>query len=460
MLGRLLKPEYDELVQKKDWAGLRDAFSELHPADMAEVIEDLPAEDSAVLFRLLPRDAAAEVFEYLPVDRQSELVGKLGNEQLVATLVNEMAPDDRTRLLEELPAEVTKRVLTNLKPEELKVARQLLGYPEKTAGRYMTPEYLAIRPTMTAAEALEYIRKNGKDRETLSVVYVTDEKSYLLDDIRLGTLVLAAPDARVSTLQDVQMVSLSATATQEEVVSAFEKYDRAALPVTDSRGVLVGIITADDVLDVAEQVATEDIQRLGGLEALDAPYMDVGLLQMIKKRAGWLSILFVGEMLTATAMGYFEHEIERAAVLSLFIPLIISSGGNSGSQATSLIIRALALREMQLKDWWRVMARELASGFALGALLGTLGMVRILIWPNRATLYTEHYLWVAATVAFSLVGVVMFGTTAGSMLPFLLRRIGLDPATASAPAVATLVDVTGLVIYFTAASLLLKGLLL
>jgi magnesium transporter len=460
MLGRLLKPEYDELVQKKDWAGLRDAFSELHPADMAEVIEDLPAEDSAVLFRLLPRDAAAEVFEYFSVDRQSELVGKLGNEQLVATLVNEMAPDDRTRLLEELPAEVTKRVLTNLKPEELKVARQLLGYPEKTAGRYMTPEYLAIRPTMTAAEALEYIRKNGKDRETLSVVYVTDEKSYLLDDIRLGTLVLAAPDARVSTLQDVQMVSLSATATQEEVVSAFEKYDRAALPVTDSRGVLVGIITADDVLDVAEQVATEDIQRLGGLEALDAPYMDVGLLQMIKKRAGWLSILFVGEMLTATAMGYFEHEIERAAVLSLFIPLIISSGGNSGSQATSLIIRALAFWEMQLKDWWRVMARELASGFALGALLGTLGMVRILIWPNRATLYTEHYLWVAATVAFSLVGVVMFGTTAGSMLPFLLRRIGLDPATASAPAVATLVDVTGLVIYFTAASLLLKGLLL
>jgi len=459
MLGRLLKPEYDELVQKKDWAGLRDAFSELHPADVAEVIEDLPAEDSAVLFRLLPRDMASEAFEYLPLDRQTELVSKLGNEQLM-TLLNEMAPDDRTRLLEELPAEVTKRALTTLKPEELKVARQLLGYPEKSAGRYMTPEYLAIRPTMTAGEALEYIRKNGKDRETLAVVYVTDEKGYLLDDIRLGTLVLAAPGARVSTLQDVQMVSLSATATQEEVVSAFEKYDRAALPVTDSRGVLVGIITADDVLDVAEQVATEDIQRMGGLEALDAPYMDVGLLAMIKKRAGWLAILFVGEMLTATAMGYFEHEIERAAVLALFIPLIISSGGNSGSQATSLIIRSLALREMQLKDWWKVLSRELISGLALGLILGTIGLTRIMIWPNRSTLYTEHYKLVAATVAASLIGVVTFGTTAGSMLPFILRRIGLDPATASAPAVATLVDVTGLVIYFTVASLILKGVLL
>jgi len=459
MLGNLLKPEYDELVRNKDWAGLRDAFSELHPADVGEVMEDLPAEDSAVLFRLLPRDMAAEVFEYLPVDRQSELVSKLGNEQLVG-LLNEMAPDDRTRLFEELPAEVTKRVLTGLKPEELKVARQLLGYPEKSAGRFMTPEYLAIRPTMTSAEALEYIRKHGKDRETLSVVYVTDDKGYLLDDIRLGTLVLADPTAKVSSLQDVQMVSISATAPREEVVSMFEKYDRVALPVTDSRGVLVGIITIDDVLDVAEQAATEDIQRLGGQEALDAPYLDVSLKDMIRKRAGWLAVLFLGEMLTASAMGYFDNEIKRAVVLSLFIPLIISSGGNSGSQATSLIIRSLALREMQLKDWWRVLARELIVGLALGAILGTIGLTRILIWPNRATLYTEHYKMVAATVASSLIGVVLFGTTAGSMLPFLLRRIGLDPATASAPAVATLVDVTGLIIYFTAASFILRGILL
>ena len=459
MLGKLLKPEYDELVRNKDWTGLRDAFSELHPADVAEVIEDLPAEDSAVLFRLLPRDTAAEVFEYLPVDRQSELVSKLGQEQLV-TLLNEMAPDDRTRLFEELPAEVTKRVLTNLQPEELKVARQLLGYPEKTAGRYMTPEYLAIRPTMTAGEALEYIRKHGKDRETLSVVYVTDEKGYLLDDIRLGTLVLGDPAARVSTLQDVQMVSLSATATRDEMVSAFEKYDRVALPVTDSRGVLVGIITADDVLDVAEQAATEDIQRMGGQEALEAPYLDVGLFEMIRKRAGWLIVLFVGQMGTATAMSYFQASLERAAVLMLFVPLIISSGGNSGSQATSLVIRSLALREMHLGDWWRVLSRELITGAVLGCILGLLGMLRILVWPDHEVVYTEHFRLVGATMAASLVGVVTLGSTFGSMLPFLLRRIGLDPATASGPAVATLSDVTGVVIYFTVASFILGGTLL
>lgn len=459
MLGKLLKPEYDELVRSKDWATLRETFSGMHPADIAEVIEDFPPEESGLLFRLLPRDTASEVFEYLPLDQQTEVVGRLGTEQLV-NLLNEMAPDDRTRLFEELPAEVTKRVLATLRPEELKVARQLLGYPEKTAGRYMTPEYLAIRPTMTASEALAYIRAHGKDRETLNVIYVTDEKGLLLDDIRLATLVLAPPDARVADLKDLQMVSIPATAHRDELVSLFEKYDRVALPVTDSRGVLVGIITVDDVLDVAEEQATEDIHRMGGMEALEAPYLDLGLGQMLRKRAGWLSLLFLGEMLTASAMGYFEHEIERAAVLALFIPLIISSGGNSGSQATSLIIRSLALREMQLRDWWRVLGREILSGLALGSLLGALGMTRILLWPNRQALYTEHYLMVGLTVAGSLVGVVAFGSVAGAMLPFLLRRLGLDPATASAPAVATLVDVSGLVIYFSVASLLLRGLLL
>jgi magnesium transporter len=459
MLGKLLKPAIDEMVRNKDWAGLRDAFSELHPADTAEVIEDLPPEDSAMLFRLLKRDTAAEVFEYLPVDQQAQLVSKLGNEQLVS-VINEMAPDDRTRLLEELPAEVTKRVLTTLRPEELKVARQLLGYPEKSAGRYMTPEYLAIRPTMTAAEALEHIRREGKDRETLSILYVTDEKGYLLDDVRLATLVMAPPDAKVSTLQDVQMVSIPATASREEVVSMFEKYDRTALPVTDSRGILVGIITVDDVLDVAEEKATEDIHRMGGLEALDAPYLESRFFTLVRKRGVWLAVLFLGEMLTATAMGYFEHEIARAVVLALFIPLIISSGGNSGSQATSLIIRALATRELTLKDWWKVLLREIGSGLALGLLLGTIGLVRILIWPNREVVYGPHYLWIGLTVGISLVGVVLFGTLSGAMLPFLLRRIGLDPATASAPFVATLVDVTGLLIYFTAASLLLRGLML
>lgn len=459
MLGHLLKPEYEEIIRNKDWETLRIAVEDLDPADIAELIEDLPPEDSGIIFRLLPRGVAGVTFEYLPLDQQAALVATLGSEQLVNVL-NEMAPDDRTRLLEELPAEVTRRALATLRPEELKMARQLLGYPERSAGRYMTPEYLAILPTMTAREALDFLRQNGKGRETLAVIYVTDEKGVLLFDLRLATLVMAAPETRVSELSDRPLVSIPATAPREEIVATFEKYDRVALPVTDSNGVLVGIITSDDVLDVAEEEATEDIQKMGGTEALDAPYLETSLREMVRKRGLWLAVLFVGEMLTATAMAHFEHEIAKAVVLALFIPLIISSGGNSGSQATSLIIRALAVRELQLRDWWRVLSREIASGLALGLLLGSIGLLRIVFWPEREAIYGPHYFWVGLTVAAALVGVVLFGTICGSMLPFILRRVGLDPATASAPFVATLVDVSGLVIYFTVASVLLKGLLL
>ena len=455
MLGTFLKPDVEELIAQKDWASLRDVLLDLDPPDVAEVLEDLPPEDSGILFRLLPRDRAATVFEYLPLDQQTELIGTLGTEQLIAVL-NEMSPDDRTRLFEELPAEVTRRALATLNPEELKVARQLLGYPERSAGRYMTPDYLAVRPDMTAAEALEHIRQNGKKSETLNVVYVTDERGFLLDDLRLATLVLARPDQRVAELNDRHLVSIPATAPRDRVVAEFEKYDRVALPVTDSQGVLVGIITVDDVLDVAEEEATEDIQKMGGMEALEAPYMESGFVDMVRKRAGWLAVLFLGEMLTATAMGYFEHEIARAVVLATFLPLIISSGGNSGSQATSLIIRSLAVRELELKDWWRVFVRELGSGSVLGLILALIGVARILAWQHLGFHdYGPHALTIALTVGGSLVGVVLLGTLAGSMLPFVLRRVGFDPATASAPAVATLVDVGGLIIYFTLASLAL-----
>ncbi len=459
MLGKLILPDYESLIENKEWQALRDAFSELDAPDLAEILEDLPADKMAILFRLMPRDQASAAFEYLPIDQQTQLVQTLAGEQLAAIL-NEMAPDDRTRLFEELPAEVTKRILSTLSPSELRIARQLLGYPENSAGRFMTPEYMAIRPTMTAAEALGYIRVHGKDRETLNVVYVTDEKGRLLEDLKLASLVLADPGAKVSELSERELVSIPATMDREDVVKLFEKYDRVALPVTDTRGVLLGIITGDDVLDIATQEATEDIQKLGGMEALDAPYLDIGLLQMIKKRGVWLAVLFVGEMFTATAMSHYEHEIARAVVLALFVPLIISSGGNSGSQATSLIIRSLALGELNLRDWWRVAVKEILSGIALGSLLGCIGLTRILLWPTRNTVYGPHFLVIAITVAISLVGVVTFGTVAGSMLPFLLRRLGLDPATASAPAVATLVDVTGLVIYFSVASVVLKGILL
>ncbi|MFZ5469055.1 MAG: magnesium transporter [Myxococcota bacterium] len=459
MLGQLLKPNVEALIQEKNWDSLRVAFEDMDPADIAEVLEDLPPEDSGVIFRLLPRDVGGVAFEYLPVDQQAELVSTLGSEQLINVL-NEMAPDDRTRLFEELPAEVTKRVLTSLHPNELKVARQLLGYPEDSAGRFMTPEYLALRPQMTAQEALAHIRQHGKGRETLNILYVTDERGRLLSDLRLATLVMADPKARVGELEDRPLVSIPATTDKEEVVAAFEKYDRVALPVTDSQGVLVGIITHDDVLDVAEEEATEDIHRLGGMEALEAPYLEVGVLEMVKKRAGWLAVLFLGQTLTATAMGFFEGEIQRAVVLALFIPLIISSGGNSGSQATSLIIRALAVRDVELRDWWQVLRRELVAGALLGGFLGVIGLLRIVLWPSREATYGPHYLMLAATVAASLIGVVLFGSLCGAMLPFLLRRLKLDPAAASAPFVATLVDVTGLVIYFGVATFILRGTLL
>ncbi len=459
MLGHFLKPEYEELIHKKDWETLRIAFEELDAPDIAEVLADLPPEDSGVIFRILPREKASLAFEYLPVDQQAELVGTLTSEQLVGIL-NEMAPDDRTRLFEELPAEVTKRALATLKPEELRIARQLLGYPEGTAGRFMTPEYLTLKPTMTAAQALEHVRARGKGVETLNILYVIDDRGALLADVRLGEVVMAVPETTVADMPSRQLISLQATAPREEVISTFEKYDRTALPVTDTRGVLLGIITVDDVLDVAEAKATEDIQRLGGMEALDAPYMDIGFFGMVRKRGGWLAVLLVGEMLTTTAMSYFEAELARAVVLALFIPLIISSGGNSGSQATSLIIRALAVREIQLKDWWRVAGREIRNGAGLGLILATIAFLRIFFWPLREKLYGPHYGLIALTVAVSLIWVVIFGVLIGSMLPFILRRLGFDPATASAPFVATLVDVTGVMIYFSIASAILKGTLL
>jgi magnesium transporter len=360
-----------------------------------------------------------------------------------------------------MPAEVTRRLLESLPPEELKASRDLLGYPPDTAGRYMTPNYASIRPEMTAREALEHIRRTGQGKETLSIVYIIDADGTLVEDLRLGSLVLADPETRVTEIKDPPLVCILATSPREEVLRLFEKYDRIALPVTDADRKMLGIITVDDILDVAEEQATRDIQKIGGMEALDAPYDQVGFWSMVKKRGGWLSALFLGEMLTATAMGYYEREIERAVVLALFVPLIISSGGNSGSQAASLIIRALALRELRLRDWFRVFGREISAGAALGTLLGAIGFLRITLWQHLHWKdYGPHYLLVAGTVWASLVGVVCFGTLAGSMLPFLLRRLGFDPATSSAPFVATLVDVTGLVIYFTVGSVILRGTLL
>ncbi len=460
MLGELLLPEIEELIHARDFTALRDALAGMKPADMADLFADLPAEHVAVIFRILPRDQAADVFAYLPVELQESLLKALGQEQ-VAAVLNEMAPDDRTALLEELPGEAAQKLLSLLTPEERKVASTLLGYPEESIGRRMTPDFVAVRQDWTIQQVMNYIRQTGHNKETLNVVYVTDEKGKLIDDIRLRELVLADPEAKVSDLMNGQFVALKVTDDQEEAVRAFKKYDRVALPVVDSDGVLVGIITVDDVLDVAEQEETEDVQKMAAVEALDAPYLETGFLTMVKKRGVWLSALFLGEMLTASAMTHYEHAIERAAVLSLFIPLIISSGGNSGSQASTLVIRAMALRELSLGDWWRVLRREVGSGLILGGWLAFLGFTRIHVWEWMGWAdYTDHPHLVALTVAGALIGVVLWGTLVGGMLPIFLRRIKLDPATISAPFVATLVDVCGLVIYFNVALLILRNTLL
>jgi magnesium transporter len=455
MIGKLLQPEIRHLLQAGDRATLSDIFEEWSPVDIAELIADLPEDEQPELFRSIPRNVAAQTFEYLDLDIQELLLGELTPDE-VGHILNEMAPDDRTALFESLQPGVAGRMMTLLSPEERAVALTLLGYPENSVGRLMTPDYIAVRTNWTVKQVLDYIRLHGKNSETMNVIYVVDNSHKLIDDIRIQEFLLAPLDSRVSDIMDGQYITLKVSDDQESAVDVFRKYDRIALPVIDPTGVLVGIVTVDDVLDVAEEEATEDIQKFGGLEALDEPYIDTPLSQMIKKRASWLIILFLSEMLTATAMGYFEDELKRAVVLALFVPLIISSGGNSGSQAATLIIRALALGEVRLKDWWRVMRREIYSGLLLGLILGVIGFSRIAVWTLFSDIYGPHWILVAITVGISLIGVVLWGTLSGSMLPFILKKLGADPATSSAPFVATLVDVTGLVIYFTVAVTVMK----
>ncbi len=454
-----LSPEIEDALRRREFSSLRDALAGWDPKDIADLIQGLGAEDQAVIFRILPRELAADAFEYLTPEMQESLIKGLAREE-VAAILNEMAPDERTRLLEEMPATATKQLLALLTPEERNVAVRLLGYPEDSIGRLMTPDYLAVRADWTVQRVLDHIRAHGRDSETLNVIYVVDERGRLVDDLRIRQLLLAPPEARIAHISDGKFASLRASDDQESAIAVFRAYDRVALPVTDSDGILLGIVTVDDVLDVAAEEATEDIQKIGGTEALDEPYMATTLGSLAKKRAKWLVVLFVGEMLTASAMGWFEEEIARAVVLALFVPLIISSGGNSGSQAATLVIRAMALGEVTLRDWWKVIRREFQCGLLLGAILGAIGLLQVAAWQGVFDLYGPHWALVGLTVAAALVGVVLWGTLVGSMLPFVLRSVGFDPAVSSAPFVATLVDVTGLVIYFTVALLLLRGTLL
>lgn len=449
-----------EQIKKRLWNEVRSELSEIHESEVANIIDELPENERTVVFRLLPQENAASIFEYLEPEVQQDIVRSLGRRE-VATILNEMSPDDRTAFLGKLPDIILKDTLNLLTDEERKVASSLLGYGENSVGRLMTPYYIQVQRDWTVQDTLEHIRKFGKRAETLHVVYVVDEAQHLIDDIRISGFLMASPDTHVEELMDDKFIALLDTMDKEEAVQIFRQYDRSALPVITENGVLVGIVTVDDILDVAEEEATEDIQKFGGLEALEMPYVETPLLTLIRKRSSWLVVLFLGEMLTASAMGYFDKEIQKAVVLALFIPLVISSGGNSGSQAATLIIRAMALKEITVKDWWYVMRREIVSGFALGVILGTIGLIRIIVWQQLGLFnYTEHWPLVAVTIFLALIGIVMWGTLSGSMIPFVLKRLGLDPATSSAPFVATLVDVTGLLIYFSIAAVVLRGTLL
>ena len=457
-----IKIRFQQLIENKSWKNVKHELCNLEPFQIAEIISWLSKSDQLILFRLLSRDQAKEAFQHLSHDEQEDIIeGLAANINKLTGLLNDLDPDDRTAFFEELPGAVSQRLMQLLSKEEHEITTKLLGYPKDSIGRLMTPEYVAVKPYFTVQQALEHIRKFGRDSETLNVIYIVDSHWKLIDDIRIKEIILASPEQSISELSDNRFISLNAYDDQEVAVKVFADHDRVALPVTGTDGTLLGIVTFDDVMDIQEQESTEDFQKFGGTEGLDLSYTKTSLFEMVKKRAGWLIVLFLGEMLTASAMGHFDGEIARAVVLALFVPLIISSGGNSGSQAASLIIRALALGELKLKNWWYVMRKEIFSGLMLGTILGSIGFIRIFIWQETGLYdYGEYWVWVGASVSVSLVLIVLWGTLSGSMIPFLLKKLGLDPATASAPFVATLVDVTGLIIYFTIAALFLSGKLL
>ncbi|WBA41411.1 magnesium transporter [Hymenobacter canadensis] len=449
------------LIQEGEFFKLKEILKHYEPAELVELIEAEEEREQLIVFRLLPLRLATQVFEYLDLEVQKHFLANLTQEK-ISDILNEMSPDDRTALLEFLPDDFVKELIQTLSEPERKVTLELLGYPEYSVGRLMTPDYIAIRESWTVQQVLDYIRRHGGQSETLSVLYVTDQRGVLIDDIRIREFLLSPPDRPVSELMDRRYVKLNAMQDQEAAIDVFRKNDRVALPVVNDDGVLFGIVTIDDILDIREEEDTEDIQKLGGSAALDEPYLATSIWGMIKKRAGWLVILLLGEMLTTSAMHHFEEDLQKAAVLGLFIPLIISAGGNAGSQATSLIIRAMSLGEFTLSDWWLVMRREIISGAALGGILGVVGALRIVLWAKVVDpgYFGPYWQLIAVTVGFSLLGIVLWGVLSGAMLPMLLKRLGLDPATSSAPFVATLVDVTGLIIYFSVATLVLRGTLL
>jgi magnesium transporter len=449
-----------ELIERGDTEKLRVLVDSLKYDEILEILEKCSDEHKVAVFDVLDEYIALKCFKVLP-ERTNHLLIKSMNYEKAARLLNELPDDDLTAFVEELPGRVLNELLKLLSEENRKMLLSMLGYPEHSVGRLMTPHYIAVKKEWSTAEVFDYIRRTGQNSETVNVIYVVDENGVLIDDIRFHEFLFVDSATKVSEVMDYRYLKLNVNDNESTAINVFRKNNRFALPVVDDKGILLGIVTIDDVLRLAEVEDTKDIQQLGGSEALDEPYNTIPFLSLIRKRAGWLVLLFLGEMLTATAMGFFEGEISKAVVLALFIPLIISSGGNSGSQASSIIIRAMALGEITFADWWRVMRKELVSGFVLGSILGVVGFLRIFIWQQTHLYnYGPHWLLVSFTIFFSLIGVVMWGTLSGSMLPIVLKKAGADPAASSAPFVATLVDVTGLIIYFSVAYVILSGTLL
>jgi magnesium transporter len=471
-LGALLAPDILALLEESP-SLIAAETEELHPADLADVAEAMPFEQVPVFLAALPRDRAAEVLEYLDEELRADVLQAMTAQQ-AAALVTEMNPDERADVLEELDEERAEEIVGEMPDEARRETEQLRRYDPDSAGGIMTTEVVKVAATTTVEDALKRVReiaRSGK-REAMHAIYTTDDEGRLAGVLSLRELLAAPEGATLSDVAWTEPQSVSPYADREEVASLISNYDLVAVPVVSESNHVIGVITVDDVIDAIQEEQTEDVQKLGGMEALDEPYNTIGYWAMIRKRAGWLSALFIGEMFTATALGVYQKEIDSATVLAIFLPLIVSSGGNSGSQGTSLIIRALALREVSLRDWWQVALRELSTGLTLGVILAVIGFARIELWQSMhvhgwtalgmrlghdygANGLSPHL--VALTVAISLVGVVMFGTLAGAMLPFIMRRLGFDPASASAPFIATFVDVTGLIIYFNVAlHLLLK----
>tara|TARA_E500000318_G_scaffold17776_3_gene18217 strand:- start:3704 stop:5092 length:1389 start_codon:yes stop_codon:yes gene_type:complete len=455
----LLEPELQRLIDEQSYRELRDALGVMEPEDIADMIETLPPESGVVAFRVLPREVSGEAFASLNQTAQESLLEELGTERS-ARVIEMMDPDDRVALLDELPVEIATRLIARFSPQNRKITQAILGYPPESVGRLMTPDYVRVRKDWTIERALKHIRMYGHDAETINWVFVIDHEQKLIDDIHIRHIILADPQSTIEELMDNEYVALFAADDQEEAVRIMNRYDRSALPVVDSLGLLVGIVTVDDIADVAEEEFTEDVQKLGGMEALDAPYMTSPVVSMFKKRGGWLAGLFLMQIFTISIMGFFDEQLNKAVVLALFVPMIIASGGNTGTQAASLLVRAIAVEEVTLSAWWKIMRKELLTGTFLGLTLGVLGMLVVWILSLTPMVETPHLLVLAFTVGLAVFMIVIWGSLIGSMFPLLLDRVGMDPAASSSPLVATLMDVSGLTIYFVVALILLSGTIL